>query len=82
MKQGIKDRVAIIGTGVTKFGERWEQDAQDLVVDAVYEACVEANVDLRKDIEAVWVGTFYTFSGTSGNAAADPLQFYGKPVTR
>jgi len=82
VKQGIRDRVAIIGTGVTKFGELWEQDAEDLVVDAVYEACAEANVDLRKDIEAVWVGTFYTLSGTSGNAAADPLQFYGKPVTR
>jgi acetyl-CoA C-acetyltransferase len=82
VKRGIKDRVAIIGTGVTRFGELWKKDASDLVVDAVYEACTEANVDLREDIEAVWVGTFYTLSGTSGNAAADPLQFYGKPVTR
>jgi acetyl-CoA C-acetyltransferase len=82
MQKGIKDRVAIVGTGVTKFGEMWEKDEEDLLVDAVYEACDEAHVDLRKDIEAAWVGTFYPFSGTSGNAAADPLKLYGKPVTR
>ena len=82
MKKGIKDRVAIIGTGVTKFGEIWEKDEEDLLVDAVYGACTEANVDLRKDVEAVWVGTFYDFTGISGDAAADPLKLYGKPVTR
>jgi acetyl-CoA C-acetyltransferase len=82
MKKGIRDRVAIIGTGVTKFGEIWEKDEEDLLVDAVFEACAEANVDLRKDVEAAWVGTFYDFSGISGTAAADPLKFYGKPVTR
>ena len=27
MKKGIRDRVAIIGTGVTKFGEIWEKDS-------------------------------------------------------
>ncbi len=82
MKKGITDRVAIIGTGCTKFGELWEKDQEDLLVEAVYEACSEANVDLRKDIEAVWVGTFYDFTGISGISAADPLKLYGKPITR
>lgn len=82
MKKGIRDRVAIIGTGITKFGEIWEKDEEDLLVEAVFEACTEANVDLRRDVEAAWVGTFYDFSGISGDAAADPLKFYGKPVTR
>lgn len=82
MKNGIRDRVAIIGTGVTKFGEIWEKDEEDLLVEAVFEACAEANIDLRRDVEAAWVGTFYDFSGISGDAAADPLKFYGKPVTR
>ena len=36
---GIKDKVAIMGTGVTKFGEIWEKDAEDLLVEATYEAC-------------------------------------------
>ena len=82
MQKGIKDRVAIIGTGCTKFGEIWEKDAEDLLVEAVYEACNEAHIDLRKEVEAVWIGTNYDFSGTSGAAFADPLKFYGKPVTR
>ena len=55
---------------------------RDLLVEAVYEACDEANVELRKDAEAVWVGTFWTFSGVAGDAFADPLKWYGKPITR
>ena len=82
MEKSIRDRVAIIGTGVIKFGEHWEEDADDLIIDAVYEACNEAKVDLRKDVEAMWVSTLYNWSGMSGWAAADPLKFYGKPVTR
>ncbi len=78
----IKDKVAVIGTGVTKFGEIWEKDAEDLLVEAVYEAVKEANVDLKKDVEAVWVGTQYHFTGMSGAIFSDPLKFFGKPVTR
>ena len=80
--KGIRDKVAIIGTGCTKFGEIWEKDEHDLLIEATYEACKEANVDLRKDIEAVWVGTYYFFSGLSGFAFSDALKLYGKPVTR
>lgn len=80
--KSIKDKVAIIGTGVTRFGEIWEKDAEGLLVDAVYEACGEAHVDLHKDIEAVWIGTMYEFSGMAGFGFADPLAFYGKPITR
>lgn len=82
MQKGIRDRVAIIGTGVTKFGEHWDKDADDMIVDAVYEACGEAKVDLRKDVEAMWVSTAHHHSGVSGWAAADPLKWYGKPVSR
>ena len=38
MRGSIKDRVAIISMGCTKFGERWEASADDLLVDAAYEA--------------------------------------------
>jgi acetyl-CoA C-acetyltransferase len=81
-EKSILDRVAIIGTGVTKFGEIWDKDEEDLLVEAVYEACGEAHVDLQRDIEAVWIGTFFPSSGISGFAFADPLKCYGKPVTR
>ncbi|MDH4292231.1 MAG: acetyl-CoA acetyltransferase, partial [Dehalococcoidia bacterium] len=74
---GIKDKVAIIGTGVTKFGEIWEKDAEDLLVEATYEACKEANVDLKKDIGAIWCGTFYSFSGVAGTNFSDPLKLFG-----
>ena len=29
--KGIKDRVAIIGMGCTKFGEHWDKGADDLL---------------------------------------------------
>jgi acetyl-CoA C-acetyltransferase len=34
----IKDKTAIIGVGCTKFGELWEKDAEDLIVEAAFEA--------------------------------------------
>ena len=80
--ESIRDKVAIIGTGVTKFGEHWDESASDMLADAVYEACQEANVNLKKDIDALWVSTLYDFSGMSGWAAAEPLKLFGKPVTR
>lgn len=36
MAQGIKDRVAIVGMGCTRFGEHWDKSATDLMVDAAY----------------------------------------------
>lgn len=81
MSEGIKDKVAIIGVGCTKFGELWEKDREDLLVEAVSEACDDAGVEL-KDVDAVWSGIFYNFTGLAGNAFADSLKFYGKPVTR
>ncbi len=82
MQGSIRDKVAIIGTGITKFGEHWESEVGNILIDAVHEACNEANVDLKEDVEAAWVSTLYDFSGMSAWAMAEPLRFYGKPVTR
>ena len=73
--------VAIIGCGVTKFGHHWDKDHDDLLVEAVNEALRDANLEL-KDIDAVWCGTFYPFTGVSGNVFSDSLKFFGKPITR
>jgi acetyl-CoA C-acetyltransferase len=78
---GIKDRVAVAGVGYTRFGERWESDAEDLLVEAVEEACTDAGIE-RADIDAIWVGIYYTFTGMAGTGAADPLKIFGKPATR
>lgn len=77
----IKDKVAVIGVGATKFGEIWEKDQEDLLVDAAYEAFDDAGIT-PKDIEAAWVGVLYNFTGISGSTAAEPLKLFGKPVTR
>jgi acetyl-CoA C-acetyltransferase len=77
----MKDKTAIIGVGCTKFGELWEKDAEDLIVDAAFEAMEDAGVT-PDDIEATWVGNLYDFTGLSGGVAAEPLKLFGKPTTR
>jgi acetyl-CoA C-acetyltransferase len=48
MGLGFKDRVAIVGVGYTKFGELWDKSAEDLLVDAVYEALGDAGVEAKE----------------------------------
>ncbi len=78
---GIKDRVAIAGVGCTKFGEIWDKNQDDLLVEAVYEALDDAGLT-PKDIEAGWVGVLYPFTGVSGATLVEPMKLFGKPVTR
>ena len=75
----IKDKVAIIGMGCTKFGELWGKSVDDLIIDAAYEACEDAGVEL-KDIEAAWLGT--VFSGQTALSLSSPLKLQYIPVTR
>jgi acetyl-CoA C-acetyltransferase len=77
--KGIKDRVAIIGMGCTKFGEHWDKGAGDLLCDAAYEAYASAGVQ-PDDVDAYWLGTMC--SGVSGLTLSEPLKIDYKPVTR
>ena len=79
MSGSIKDRVAIVGMGCTKFGELWDKGPSDLIIDAVSEAYQDAGVE-AKDIEAAWVGTL--FSGMGGRSLSEPLKLQYIPVTR
>jgi len=79
MAVNLKDRIAIIGMGCTRFGELWDKDVDDLIVEAVTEALEDANVEL-KDIQAVWAGT--ANSGVNGSAVSAPLQLQYIPVSR
>ena len=54
--ESLKDRVAIIGMGCTKFGELWDKSVDDLVVDAGYEAFEDAKIKPEL-IQAAWVGS-------------------------
>lgn len=76
---GIKDTVAIVGMGCTRFGERWESSTDDLLLDAVGEALGSAGV-ARDDVDAYWLGTLG--SGQSGLTLSRPLGLDYKPVTR
>lgn len=78
---GIKDRIAVAGVGATRFTEHYEKDQEDLLVEAVEEACIDAGIE-RKDIQAIWSGNYYRFTGLSGTTAADALRLYGIPSTR
>ena len=48
-------KVAVLGTGTTKFGELWEVSPRTLVREAVHEALIDAQLDM-KEIEAVYIG--------------------------
>ena len=77
--RGIKDRVAIIGMGCTKFGEHWDKGPEDLLVEAAYDAYESAGVT-PDDVDAYWLGTMG--SGISGLTLSEPLKIQFKPVTR
>lgn len=77
--RGIKDRVAIVGMGCTKFGELWDKSVDDLIVEACYEAFEDAGIE-PKDIQAGWIGT--TASGRRGSTLAYPLKLQYIPITR
>ena len=81
MVGSIKDRVAIIGMGCTKFGELWDKSRVDLIVDAAKEAYQDAGVE-QKDIQAAWFGNYYDTTGLTGQALAGPLRLQYIPVTR
>ncbi len=76
--ESIKDRVAIIGMGCTKFGERWDTGTEDLLVESCYEAFEDAGVE-PKDIQAAW---FASQNQNSGQILAHAIKLEYIPITR
>src|SRR5437762_6899116 len=58
MASGIRDKVAILGMGCSKFGERWESGAEELMVEAYVEALADASVGTNQ-IQAAWFSTAF-----------------------
>ncbi len=77
---GIKDRVAIVGMGCTRFAEHWDKSIEDLIVDATSDCFDSVPAIGRDDVDAYWVGTMA--SGQSGLTLSAPLKIQYKPVTR
>jgi len=76
---GVRDKVAIVGMGCTRFGEHFDRGLDDLLLEATDAALSSAGV-ARGDVDAFWLGTAQ--SGMSGLLLSRPLHLVGKPVTR
>ena len=83
MATGIKDKVAIIGMGCTKFGERWDMGGEELMVEAFTECLDDAEIDMS-EIQAAWLGTCYDEInvGKSALSLSMTLRLPFIPVTR
>jgi acetyl-CoA C-acetyltransferase len=77
--KGIRDQVAVIGMGCTRFGELWDKGVDDLLTEAATDAVASAGVPLA-EIDAFWLGTMT--SGICGVTLSRPLKIDYKPVTR
>lgn len=78
----VKDQVAIIGMGCSKFGERWDAGVADLVIESAYEAFGDSGVG-PQDIQACFVGQMYApVGGLGGVQVADALKLNNIPVVR
>jgi len=80
---GIKDKVAILGMGCSRFGERWESNAEDLMVEAYTEALADAGIETDR-IEAAWLSTALDEQhvGKSAVPVASALRLPYIPATR
>lgn len=72
MPSGIRDKVAIIGMGCTRFGERWDMSEEDLIVDAFTEAIADAGIE-KKDIDASWFGSCFDEVNVGKSAITLPM---------
>lgn len=83
MAKGIKDRVAILGMGCSKFGERWDCAAEDLILESFTECIRDAEID-SKEIQAAYFGTHIdeVNVGKGGNPLGETLHLPYIPITR
>jgi acetyl-CoA C-acetyltransferase len=83
MASGIKDKVAILGMGCSKFGERWDMGAEELMVEAYLEAAKDAGVDTSQ-IQAAWLSTHIDEQsvGKGGTPLSVALRLPNIAVTR
>ncbi|MBU2234027.1 MAG: acetyl-CoA acetyltransferase, partial [Proteobacteria bacterium] len=70
MASGIRDKVAILGMGCSRFGERWNMGAEELLVEAFQECLADAGIE-KDQIEAAWLG--HCLEETGLGKSATPL---------
>lgn len=81
----LKNRICIVGIGLTKFGNHFDKSYEDLLSEASVTAIKDAGID-RNRIDAAWLGTAFpdagVYKGRSGMDLAEPLGLFDIPVTR
>ena len=83
MAKGIRDKVAILGMGCSKFGERWDAGPDDLMVEAYIEAMADAGIE-PSQLDAAWFSTHVDEMGTGkgGTPMSIALRLPNIAVTR
>lgn len=81
MASGIRDKVAILGMGCARFGERWDTDGPSLMVEAFEEAIADAGIG-PSEIQAGWFGHAGNAVGPGAIPLAIALRLHNIPMTR
>ena len=74
MAAGIRDKVAVIGMGCSKFGERWDCGPEELMVEAYLEAMADAGIEPTQ-LDAAWFSTHIDEIGTGKGGKAEGFPF-------
>ncbi len=81
----MNKEVAVIGVGISKFGELWDRSLRNLIVDVGTKAINDAGVD-RKDIDALFIGNMsagqFVKQEHIASLIADQLGLLPKPSMR
>jgi acetyl-CoA C-acetyltransferase len=80
---GFRDKVAIIGMGCSKFGERFDADPGTLMIEAFTEALADAKIESNA-IDAAWYSVLFDGMslGSSGTGASEVLRLDNVATTR
>lgn len=76
----MKDQVAIVGMGCSKFGERWDCSLSDLIVEAAKECYEDAGVG-PEDIQCCYFSNG-TLNAQAASQCADALKLRDIPILR
>src|SRR5579862_1765910 len=76
-------QVALVGAGMIKFGEHFDQGIKDMLPAAMNAALASVDAGMtRNDIEAAWFGELQTVDGFPAGVMADSCGLLDIPVTR
>jgi acetyl-CoA C-acetyltransferase len=83
MTESLRGKVAIVGAGMIRFGELYDQSLEEMIEGAYLNALGSVDKGLDpKEIEAAWFGTVYPVTGNSGLVLAHATGLFEIPITR